>query len=88
MDATRALRIAWPAFLAACGLQALVFSVVDPLELQWAGDPLGWSRQAVYAAGFFAFWLACVAAAATSAFLAGPAPGTGSTIDEAGTRVH
>ena len=48
--------IAWPAFLAACALELLVFAFVDPLDLHWAGHALGWSRQAVYTAAFFAFW--------------------------------
>lgn len=51
-----ALVLAWPAFLSACLLEAAVFALVDPLELSWAGAPLGWSRQAVYTAGFFLFW--------------------------------
>lgn len=48
--------ILWPAFLAAGALEMLVFAVVDPSELDWSGHPLGWSRQAVYTASFFAFW--------------------------------
>ena len=48
--------VAWPAFLSACILELLVFALVDPLELQWSGQALGWSRQGVYTAAFFAFW--------------------------------
>lgn len=50
------MAVAWPAFLAACLLEAVVFAVVDPLELSWGGGPLGWSRQAVYTVAFFLFW--------------------------------
>ena len=50
------MAIAWPAFLSACALQGVVFAVVDPLELLWFGQPLAWSRQAVYTAAFFVFW--------------------------------
>lgn len=53
----RLMWIAWPAFLAACVLELLVFAVVDPTELAWSGSALGWSRQATYAVAFFAFWL-------------------------------
>jgi len=49
--------VAWPAFLSACVLELLVFALVDPLELQWSGQSLGWSRQGVYTAAFFLFWL-------------------------------
>ena len=62
--AQRVLWAAWPAFMAACVLELLVFAVVDPTELQWSGQALGWSRQGAYTAGFFVFWLvtmmACV----------------------------
>ena len=57
-SAKQLIGIAWPAFLAACALQAVVFAVVDPMELDWFGRPLPWSRQAVYAAAFFLFWAA------------------------------
>lgn len=52
----RMMWIAWPAFLAACGLELLVFGFVDPDDLHWAGTALHWSRQAVYTSAFFAFW--------------------------------
>jgi hypothetical protein len=54
--------LAWPAFLAACILELLVFALVDPGELGWSGRPLAWSRQAVYAGAFFVFWAVTLAA--------------------------
>lgn len=54
------MAVVWPAFLAACVLEAAVFAVVDPHDLSWGGGPLGWSRQAVYTASFFLFWLVCM----------------------------
>lgn len=66
------LRIAWPAFLAASLLQLVVFALVDPLELQWFGRELAWSRQAVYAAGFFVFWCAAMLSSALTALLGRP----------------
>lgn len=66
---SRMIYIAWPAFLAACVLELLVFAFADPLDLQWAGQTLAWSRQAVYTAGFFAFWLVCSGACALTALL-------------------
>lgn len=60
------MRVAWPAFLAACLLEALVFALVDPLELHWSGTALGWSRGGVYTAAFFAFWsISCLCGALT-----------------------
>lgn len=49
--------VIWPAFLAACLLEALVFSAVDPSEVNWPGQTVQPSRQAVYTAAFFSFWL-------------------------------
>jgi hypothetical protein len=61
--------IAWPAFLAACVLQVLVFSWLDPLELPWSGQSQSWSRQAVYAGGFLLFWLAAALSSALTLLL-------------------
>ena len=49
--------IVWPSFLAACLLEALVFSVVDPGDLHWPGHIGTPSNRAIYTVGFFAFWL-------------------------------
>ena len=48
--------IAWPAFLTACVLELLIFALIDPQDLHWAGQPLPLSRQGVYTAAFFVFW--------------------------------
>jgi hypothetical protein len=61
--------MAWPAFIAACALELLVFAFVDPSELQWAGHPLGWSRQGIYTAAFFAFWAIAGGACALAVLL-------------------
>ena len=53
---------AWPAFLAACALELLVFGFVDPNDMQWAGHPLALSRQGVYTVAFFLFWAIATAA--------------------------
>lgn len=63
------MRIAWPAFLAACVLELLVFALVDPSDLHWSGQQLGWSRQAVYSASFFVFWLVSMASSALTHLL-------------------
>lgn len=52
----RLMWIAWPAFLMASVLEMMVFALVDPADLHWAGAPLGWSREAIYTVAFFAFW--------------------------------
>ena len=57
MFAQRWMWIAWPAFLVAAVLEVLVFSVVDPQDLHWFGQPVELSRQGVYTLSFFVFWL-------------------------------
>lgn len=53
--------IIWPAFLAACLLEALVFAMVDPGELHLPGYFFQATRQSVYTVAFFAFWLITMA---------------------------
>lgn len=64
--------IAWPAFLSACALELVVFALVDPHDLQWAGRPLDLSRQAIYTLGFFVFWAISLGASALTALLGLP----------------
>ena len=53
--------IIWPAFLAACLLEALVFAMVDPGELHLPGYFFQATRQSVYTVAFFVFWLITMA---------------------------
>jgi hypothetical protein len=53
--------ILWPSFLAACLIEALVFSLVDPGEIHWSGQVPQPSRQTVYSVAFFMFWLIAAA---------------------------
>lgn len=72
MSGRKIMSIAWPAFLGACLLELLVFGLVDPRDVHLPGEPSGWSRQAVYTAAFFAFWLICMASSALTALLEVP----------------
>ncbi len=64
MRARTAMCIAWPAFLAACALELLVFGMVDPQELSGLGGDAGPSRLAVYTLAFLVFWLVSAIAVA------------------------
>ena len=70
MLARRLMWIAWPAFLLAGVIEMLVFAVVDPQHLQWFGQPLALSREAVYTLAFFVFWLLTMASSALTTLLA------------------
>lgn len=63
------MRILWPAFLLASVTELLVFALVDPGELRWRGEPIELSRQAVYTAGFFVFWLLALGSSALTLLL-------------------
>ncbi len=74
VDEARSVRlwvlIVWPAFLAACLLEALVFAVVDPGELHWLGRSLQLPYQGVYTVAFFCFWFITMACSALVIWLA------------------
>ena len=59
--ALTALRIVWPAFMAAGLLETLVFAAVDPIDLQ------GLDRQSAYTIAFLVFWVVISAASAMKA---------------------
>ena len=67
------MSILWPAFMLACATELLVFALVDPADLHWRGEAIGLSRQAVYTAGFFVFWLLATGASALTLLLTRPA---------------
>lgn len=70
MNAQRWMWIAWPAFLMAGVLEMVVFAFVDPAELHWHGQGLGWSREAVYTLTFFVFWGVTMLSSALTTLLA------------------
>lgn len=68
--AQRIMQTVWPAFLMAGVAELVFFSIFDPFELHFFGQPLDWSRQAIYALGFFGFWGLGVASSSLTLFLA------------------
>lgn len=70
MLAQRWMWIAWPAFLVAAVLEMVMFALIDPTELHWQGQPLEWSRQAIYTVAFFFFWGVTMASSALTTLLA------------------
>jgi len=61
--------IAWPAFLLAGIQEMLVFALVDPEDLKWAGAPLPLSRMGIYSIAFLVFWGLMVLATALTMLL-------------------
>jgi hypothetical protein len=64
--------ILWPAFLLACAAELVVFALVDPSDLHWHGEVIALSRQTIYAAGFFVFWLLAIGSSALTVLLTRP----------------
>jgi uncharacterized membrane protein YcfT len=69
MWAQRIMWIVWPAFLLAGVLEILVFAMVDPDDMRWAGQPIALSRQTVYSLSFFVFWIVIAASNALTTLL-------------------
>ena len=65
----RAMQVLWPAFLTAAVAELVFFAIFDPFELHFFGQPLDWSRKAIYALGFFGFWGLGVASSALTLLL-------------------
>ncbi|MET3179281.1 hypothetical protein ABL840_07615 [Variovorax sp. NFACC27] len=70
--------VLWPSFLVACGMEVLVFALVDPINTFCGADALRMSRQGIYTGAFFVFWLMAAASSACTALLAGPLAPEGS----------
>jgi hypothetical protein len=58
--------ILWPSFLVAGAGVTLLFALIDPHELSLFE---GWSRTAIYTAGFFALWALAAASSTLTWFL-------------------
>lgn len=62
----------WPAFLAACLLEALVFSMIDPGDVRSFGLGSSSGHKGTYTLAFFGFLLICSACSALVLWLARP----------------
>ena len=83
MHARNLMWILWPSFLMAGAASAVVFALVDPLDVVFLGH-LQAGRLTVYTVGFFIFW---IMAALSSALTLRIAP-RGVELDEFGDPVE
>ena len=67
--AHRLMWVMWPAFLMAGVAEAIFFTVFDPFDLHFFGEPLELSRSAIYTIGFFGFWGLGIASSTLTVFL-------------------
>ena len=76
MSARKWIAILWPAFLLASLMELIVFALVDPSDLRWGAEGLGYTRQAIYTTSFFVFWaISAAACALTLALTVAPPEG-------------
>jgi len=64
------MQVLWPAFLGAAITVGLVFSMIDPTQVEWVHTYLNDSREAAYTAGFILFWIVYSLACTMTWFLA------------------
>lgn len=64
--------VLWPAFMAACVLETLVFSGFDPHDIHFFGLSVDADRDTVYSIAFFAFWAVTTLAGLLTWMLAQP----------------
>ncbi len=69
MSTQKLIWILWPSFIVGGIAEGLFFTAFDPLDMFFFGDPITWSREAVYSVGFFVFWAICAASSAATCFL-------------------
>lgn len=63
------IQVLWPSFLIA-GIGAVIFfTVVDPQELYFMGEPVHFSLLATYSIGFISLWIICAASSLLTIFL-------------------
>jgi len=65
----RLIWILWPSFIVGGIGEVVFFTLIDPQELYLLGQPVEWSRTAVYSVGFFMFWALAAASSALTCFL-------------------
>jgi hypothetical protein len=67
--AQRLIWVLWPGFVMAIPAVGIIFTLVDPADLQAFGAPLEMSRTGAYTSGFLLFWLLGSACSALTCML-------------------
>ncbi len=62
------IEVLWPSFLVAGVAEIVFFTIIDPQELYFFGQPVRVSGLATYSIGFFAFWLICASSSLATLF--------------------
>ena len=65
----RIMWVLWPSFLVAIAMDGFMFSIFDPLQIWYNGDPAFDSRPAAYTICFFVFWGFATGSSALTCYL-------------------
>lgn len=61
--------VLWPAFIAAGIAEIVFFTVIDPQQLYFFGQPVALAAMPTYSVGFLLFWLICAGSSLLSWFM-------------------
>lgn len=61
--------VLWPSFLAGGAAETVFFTLFDPMDLTFFGEPVTLSRTAIYSLGFFLFWFFSAASSGLTLYL-------------------
>ncbi len=64
------MQVLWPAFVGAAITVGVLFSLIDPVQIEWVHVHLNDSRQAAYTVGFVVLWAVYSVACAMTWYLA------------------
>ena len=62
------IQVLWPSFLVAGIAEIIFFTVVNPQELYFMGEPVHFTAIATYSIGFLCLWLICAASSLVTLF--------------------
>jgi len=51
------MQVLWPSFLGAAITVGFLFSLIDPVQIEWVHVHMNDSREGAYTAGFILFWI-------------------------------
>ena len=61
--------VLWPAFIAAGIAEIVFFTVIDPQQLYFFGQPVALPAMPTYSIGFLLFWVICAGSSLLSWFM-------------------
>ena len=61
--------VLWPAFIAAGMAEIVFFTVIDPQQLYFFGQPVALSAMPTYSIGFLQYWVICAGSSLLSWFM-------------------